>query len=142
MTDEKGGAVEKARNFSIQSGHINVTSTLVYGVQWDAVMRWISEDENLAGYLTDSTGKGNYNKSNAIPTGSNPAYQLKNIYDIAGNVYEWTMEKIYNAKVIRGGMYTAEPTSGGLDGAPCSCRSGYPVYVEEENLGFRIAIYL
>ena len=106
MFHETGGAVEKARNFRTQSGHTNVISTLVYGVQWDAVMRWISEDENLAGYLTDSTGKGNYETSSTIPTGSNPEYQLKNIYDMAGNVYEWTMEAYStDFRVIRGGHY-------------------------------------
>ena len=106
MFHETGGAVEKARKFRTQSGHTNVISTLVYGVQWDAVMRWISEDENLAGYLTDSTGKGNYETSSTIPTGSNPEYQLKNIYDMAGNVYEWTMEAYStDFRVIRGGHY-------------------------------------
>ena len=96
MIDEKGGAVEKARNFGTQSGHTNVTSTLVYGVQWDAVMRWISKDDSLKGYLTDSSDIGNYpdndNTNNPAKTGSNDNYQMKHIYDLAGNVYEWTME--------------------------------------------------
>ena len=61
METETGGAVEKARNFDTQSGHTNVTSTLVYGVQWDAVMRWLSRGTaEEQGWLTDSTGKGNY----------------------------------------------------------------------------------
>ena len=92
MTDETGGAVEKARNFDTQSGHTNVTSTLVYGVQWDAVMRWISKDDSLKGYLTNSSGKGNYSGDLNTITGSNDNYQMKHIYDLAGNVYEWTME--------------------------------------------------
>ena len=96
MTTETGGAVEKARSFSVQSGHTNVTSTLVYGVQWDAVMRWISEDSELSQYLTDSTGKGNYldddDTNNPAKTGTKGEYQLKNIYDIAGNVNDWTLE--------------------------------------------------
>ena len=92
MTDETGGAVEKARNFDTQSGHTNVTSTLVYGVQWDAVMRWISKDDNLKGYLTDSSDIGNYSGSFNSKTGSNDKYQMKHIYDLAGNVSEWTME--------------------------------------------------
>lgn len=96
MTTETGGAVEKARNFSAETNHTNVTSTLVYGVQWDAVMKWISEDKDLKGYLIDSTGKGNYSDSNSTnnpaKTGEVNTYQMKNIYDLAGNVSEWTME--------------------------------------------------
>ena len=92
METETGGAVEKARNFDTQSGHTNVTSTLVYGVQWDAVMRWISKDNNLKGYLTDSSDIGNYSGDLNSTTGSNDKYQMKHIYDLAGNVYEWTME--------------------------------------------------
>ena len=92
MENETGGAVEKARNFDTQSGHTNVTSTLVYGVQWDAVMRWLSrETAEEQGWLTNSTGKGNYSGSLST-TGSNDNYQMKHIYDLAGNVYEWTME--------------------------------------------------
>ena len=107
-TSELGGAVEKSRSFSTQSGHTNVTSTLVYGVQWDAVMRWISKDENLKGYLTDSTGKGNYkdadDTNNPAKTGSEPTYQLKNIYDIAGNVSEWTMEAVSSIYQVNRGL--------------------------------------
>ena len=97
MIDETGGAVEKARNFDTQSRHTNVTSTLVYGVQWDAVMRWLSKGTSEEqGWLTNSTGKGNYydndNTNNPAKTGSNDNYQMKHIYDLAGNVSEWTME--------------------------------------------------
>ena len=101
------GAVEKARNFDTQSGHTNVTSTLVYGVQWDAVMRWISKDDNLKGYLTDSSDIGNYSAILNSKTGSNDKYQMKHIYDLAGNVLEWTMEasstgnRVYRGRFLR-----------------------------------------
>ena len=137
-TSELGGAVEKARSFSTQSGHTNVTSTLVYGVQWDAVMRWISEDENLAKYLTESTGKGNYNTGGTIPTGSNPEYQLKNIYDIAGNVWEWTMEAYStDNRVHRGGTYSYTGSNNAV--------SSRLIYSPDNTcpcLGFRLAFFV
>ena len=109
METETGGAVEKARNFDTQSGHTNVTSTLIYGVQWDAIMRWISKDNNLKGYLTDSSDIGNYSGTLNWTTGSNDNYQMKHIYDLAGNEYEWTMEVYeehpggdYDYRVTRG----------------------------------------
>ena len=36
-----GGAIELARNFDIENNYTSVTSTLIYGVQWDAIMQWI-----------------------------------------------------------------------------------------------------
>ena len=109
------GAVEKARDFDTQSGHENVTSTLIYGVQWDAVMRWISKDDKLKGYLTDSSDIGNYSGTLNSITGENDNYKIKNIYDLAGNVWEMTMES-YNIvyRVSRGGDF-------GNDGNPYPC---------------------
>ena len=132
MTDETGGAVEKAR------GMYPGKSTLCYGVQWDAVMRWISKDSSLSQYLINSTGKGNYNTGNPIPTGSNPAYQIKNIYDMAGNVWEWMMEA-YNTdlRVIRGGYYVYT----GSDFPVANRYYGGP-YNSLSDFGFRVALYV
>ena len=132
MTDEKGGAVEKAR------GMYPGKSTLCYGVQWDAVMRWISKDSNLSQYLTNSEERGNYNTSNPIPTGSVEKYQMKKIYDMAGNVWEWTMEAYSTVnRVSRGGDYF--PT--GSD-CPVTFRySSVPNY-SYDYIGFRVALYV
>ena len=132
MTDEKGGAVEKAR------GMYPGKSTLCYGVQWDAVMRWISKDSNLSQYLTNSEERGNYNTSNRIPTGSVEKYQMKKIYDMAGNVWEWTMEASNTGnRVIRGGEYLYT----GSDIPVTNRSSDYPYY-SYSNFGFRVALYV
>ena len=49
MTDSTGGAVEKAKGMYTDKEKYGVTSTLIYGVQWDAIMAWI----DLA-YITGS----------------------------------------------------------------------------------------
>ena len=131
MTDETGGAVEKARE--MYPGK----STLCYGVQWDAVMRWISKDSNLSQYLTNSAGKGNYS-GNLKKTGSNPAYQMKNIYDMAGNVYEWTMEAPNTGlRVGRGGYCN----NAGSD-FPVTHRYGDIPDYSFNGIGFRVALYV
>ena len=102
MTDETGGAVEVARGMYNEKKGDSVTSTLIYGVQWDAIIRWMQDVKNLTEgkYVQDSTGMGWYNDNYAI---GNLAHQtgieldggqnkVKNIYDLAGNVFEWTME--------------------------------------------------
>ena len=131
MTTETGGAVEKAR------GMYPGKSTLCYGVQWDAVMRWISKDTSLSQYLKDSTGKGNYDASNPIKTGSNENYQMKNIYDMAGNVWEWTMEVCYAVRVCRGG----DCNDTGSD-SPVTNRDVNSPGNSDRNIGFRVALYV
>ena len=132
MTDETGGAVEKAR------GMYPGKSTLCYGVQWDAIMRWISKDTSLVQYLKESTGKGNYGASNPIPTGSVEKYQMKKIYDMAGNVREWTMEAyITGNRVSRGGNYYDT----GSD-SPVTYRNNNNPGYSNNYIGFRVALYV
>ncbi len=139
MTKEEGGAVQVARGFADQNNYTNVTSTLCYGVQWDAVMRWISKDNELKQYLTDSNGKGNYSgKLLEGGTGSNEEYQMKNIYDMAGNVNEWTMEAFYTSvRICRGGGYAFYASS-----SPVSTRISYAPDNTPEVVGFRPALYV
>ena len=119
------GAVYESRKFANDKGYTSVVSTLCYGVQWDAALNFIDPNyitEEVNGqpncqdgsYVKDSTGKGNYDedannnkwKGNPTETGKLPEYAEKNIYDMAGNLLEWTMESYYtNNRVTRGGSY-------------------------------------
>ena len=116
--DTKPGAVVVARSLYPESDTIHkVTSTLCYGVQWDAALNFIDSnyekaEGNLTSFVADSTDKGNYTGSIAV-TGSSQAYQQKHIYDLAGNVYEWTMEAYNtNYRVVRGGSFYFTGTLG------------------------------
>ena len=120
---------------------VGVTPTLCYGIQWDATLAFIG-DEN---YNKDSTSKGNYqnnawtinretakyitnpnsdttwtsisaeenktktktaSESILLTTGASEDFKTKNIYDLAGNVEEWTNEAVSATyRVYRGGDY-------------------------------------
>lgn len=127
--DETGGAVEKARE-------LYENSNLCYGVQWDAIMRWISKDYNVKNVLEDSTKVGNYSETkNLIKTGNYEEYKIKNIYDLAGNVEEWTMETYgIDYKVARGSK------SG--DNNTIAYRQVNQVNTKSGLVGFRIALYI
>ena len=92
----------------------NVTTSMMWGCQWDATLRWMQTSSNseVANFPTNSTGKGNYEGTQSggnkpIPTGSNSAYAVNNIYDMAGNVWDWTIEANGALRrVLRGGFYT------------------------------------
>jgi len=136
--------------YGLTSG-INTTgviSTLIYGEQWDAAMRYMKDIPNPnvsnSKYITNSTKIGNYSDSdsnnNPAKTGDNryTAYKVKNIYDMAGNVYEWTME-VYNVdtRVFRGGAYYYDGTT-----KPASYRNGMGAHGGSSYLGLRVALYI
>ena len=112
---------KKAKGIAVNN---NVTSSMIWGSQWDATMRWMynSGNEEKKKYTYDSTGKGNYSGTNGnqpIATGSIEAYAVNNIYDMAGNVSDWTIEAYGTIlRDGRGGYYRNNGNSG-----PASIRS-------------------
>ena len=147
---DEGGAVEAARTmYGNTRTKYGVTSTLCYGVQWDATLNFIdpnyitkaNQDKKpncaIDSYIVDSTGKGNYDSGGKINTGLKESYSIKNIYDMAGNVLEWTMETYESYdRVIRGGYYY---TSGIL--FPSSIRASSGAYTSSD-IGSRITLYV
>ena len=130
----------KVKKIAVNS---NVTSSMIWGSQWDATMRWMynSGNEEKKKYAYDSTGKGNYSgtKGNQpIATGTNDAYAVNNIYDMAGNVSDWTIEASSpGTRVTRGGYYYY--IGGNL---PASGRDlNYSPY-SDDLYGFRVALYM
>ena len=123
----------------------NVATSMLWGCQWDATMRWMQTSTNpeVANFPTNSEGKGNYrgtqgSSNKAIPTGSNSSYSVNNIYDMAGNVSDWTIEAIDTTyRVLRGGYYGSTASV-----YPASYRSGsYPTY-SYSDLGCRSTLYV
>ena len=117
-TATTGGAVELSRNFAKENNYKTVQSTLIYGVQWDAVMNWMKDIENSSAtstdkkYIIDSIGMGWYDGvsgNSEHKTGidlNGGKNQVKKVYDLAGNLWEWTMESCYaDGRVRRGGFY-------------------------------------
>ena len=112
---------KKAKGIAVNN---NVTSSMIWGSQWDATMRWMynSGNEEKKKYTYDSTGKGNYSGTNGnqpIATGSIETYAVNNIYDMAENVRDWAIEAYGTIlRDGRGGYYRNNGNSG-----PASIRS-------------------
>ena len=98
------------------------TSSMIWGSQYDQIMIWMkgeksSDQASSRGkyYVTNGAGKGNYGTISGVendvysgiaPTGSQDIYSIKNIFDLAGNVFEWSLEASMTAfRVERGGSY-------------------------------------
>ena len=97
----ESGAVYLAKNFASQHNYTSVTSTLTYGCQWDAMCRYIGDSQR-------TTPK----KDAPELTGSVSTDVSKNIYDLAGNCTEWTMEAFSTSfRIGRGGFNSSGPAS-------------------------------
>jgi len=142
----------------------SVVSGMIYGSQWDAIMEWMKDIKNPyitdydAKYISNSTGMGHYywdDYGNLIPglngpikTGSNSNYKVNNIYDLAGNYWEWTMSKSSARNMCR------ECRGGGFDGGAIT-EYNFPAesyddmglspswnYPEIYSLGSRLQLYI
>ena len=74
-----------------------------------------------------------------LTTGADSSFSVQNIYDIAGNVYEWTLEKASNDDIpcaLRGGNYT----NPGSD-YPAASRVTPPTNTAACNIGFRLSLW-
>ena len=137
------GAVAKAKGMYTDKEKYAVTSTLIYGVQWDAIMAWIDPAYKTTSCEEDSFVRNSEGKGNSMgleSCGSSDNYRIKNIYDLAGNVQEWTMEGYStNCRVTRGGFWVNScfefPASNRAICNPDEFPYG-------ETVGFRVALYL
>ena len=108
-----------------------MNSHLIYGVEWDSILQWLLDSQAKIGADTvgeplqtiaiediqsDSRSWGNYNNSvggaaensgSRQPSGINEYWKVNNIYDLAGNVLEWTQENYSTgtSRASRGGNF-------------------------------------
>ena len=107
-TNAKANAESMISNEYVQTG-------LLTGKAWDTTCHWIEDSLksiNDSASLKDSRYYGNYRNSLA-PANENSGtkrtagfsenWKTKNIYDLAGNVYEWTSEARSSDFLRRGG---------------------------------------
>ena len=111
----------------LKNENVNIETGMIWGNQWDRTLMWLIESGNKTKeeICKDSNNWGNYlnssfeyinssgniiiknqNDEELIPTGSTEYTKANNIYDLAGNVYDWTIEAIDDhSRIRRGGVY-------------------------------------
>ena len=128
-----------------------VTSFLPWGLNWDATLKWLvhSGCKTVEEITTDSSGWGNYANNDFATergycaTGQWEEARTNNIYDLAGNYWEWTQERTAS------GNYAARAGGYSIMGGPCNgdaypvvFRSSLPGNNHHPNITFRVALYL
>ena len=144
---------EKCKTLSDNNN--NIETGMIWGNQWDRTMMWLIEcntknpetGKSKEEVISDSASWGNYSNSmgeaatghgNRRPTGYNEAWKANNIYDLAGNVMDWTMGAFdTDLRVIRGGYYNY----GGTFSPASNCNYGYPT-TSDSNYGTRAILYI
>lgn len=120
---------------------------LMNSYAWDSICLWL---RNSNFDIDDSTDYGNYKngregKGISIECGSNERYVTNNIFDMAGNVWELTTEKV--RVVIDGNFETTHIARGGgnwNNGDELPISSRFPSDLDAGNIGvgFRVVLYL
>ena len=90
---------KKQKNYanSIES----VSSSMIWGSQWDSMLNWALTGSDK-GNVT-ATDKAPHNLSSTDQPGTQDNDKINNIYDLEGNVREWTLEAFSpNSRVYRG----------------------------------------
>ena len=122
------------------------TSSLLTGAAWDRTLGWLEETGAVSSIeiVGDSKNWGNYyddsfsGTTDLINTGSMTQTEKNHIFDLAGNVEEWTTEASSSGhRVFRGGYYNS---TGSI--YPCSRRYYSSPDPTNSVIGFRLALYL
>ena len=181
INEDTNGAVEVARSIypNTADNTTGVISTLTYGVQWDATLKWWL-DVRAVEYVANSADYGNYSNHRIesadelnegalvrhetrgdssfiakedmkdypklesydweLSTGALKKAKVNNIYDMAGNLHEWTMEGYSSDKrVFRGGGYSDQSLSSFVSVA---YRHGTEAANAFGNVSFRPCLYI
>ena len=106
---------------------------------------WNITNENLkyapngSGW-TSATEKAKVSKSGILlSTGASDDFSKQGIYDLAGNVWEWTLEYTSYSSIpcaLRGGSCINNGSN-----FPAAYRNGYSTTYYSDNIGFRLSLY-
>ena len=129
------------KNCTTLASGTKVKTRMIWGLQWDATCKWL---DNSGFSITDSSTWGNYSNNTADghgslqDTGYSESWKANNIYDFAGNCWEFTQEaRGTEGRANRGGGYinggSSYPASYRLSNSPTNTIS---------NVGCRPTLYL
>lgn len=128
----RADAITKSNELYTTSTSI-ITSKLCSGYAWDATIEYIKKNNEE---LIQNSLNGNYSGS-LYKTGKTTP--MNNIYDMAGNVWEYTTENYQTYVGDRGGAFLEQYNS---TDNPISCRSYADTNTTDNYHGFRVTLFI
>ena len=149
---------KKARKLSGTSAGVQ----MIWGIQWDETLKWLIDtgEKTYSEVGSDSISWGNYYKNSftyytntskstatkpsgsyaRIPSGAYEGTNANNIFDLAGNVWDWTLESngsgIGSHRDSRGGGFNYSRLY------PASYRDDYYPYSSNNYDGLRCTLFI
>ena len=132
------GLYTKAKTYApdTQENTKSVVSSMIWGSQYDAMMRWM-QDNGVDVTSTNSSELQNAVRNTGSTTGGEDNKDvINNVYDLLGNRWEWTQEaNDASHRVLRGGNYRTASSPGNRNG------SNYPSD-NYATVGSRFTLYI
>ena len=128
-----------AKSMYKSSNSSSVKSAMCSGIQWDMVMKFVDGKKDAKGNKYDvRVYDENKHTGSKTTSGKNEYDKVQNIYDLAGNCWEYVAEKNNTSVpfVYRGGYYTK--SSGYIVSRRFGVQSGHV----NENGTFRPVLYI
>ena len=119
-----------------QTGQYTVCSNYSLSSTWNpsttSTTNFVDSSRNKIAQSSDGNGI-------LVTTGTSETNKVMNIYDIAGNVYEWTLEKTSRTSspcASRGGYFSYTGS-----GIPAAYRLSISTAHSDYDLGFRVSLF-
>ena len=135
---------------NLYRNNATVQGFFLWGANWDTMLQWLVDTgcKTYADVASNSTAWGNYSNDSFSPnargnyTGAWEEAKANNIYDLAGNNWEWTQERYGSNYVMRGGGYNL--MGGACPGSrfPAAIRDPLPSNNHHPNVCFRAGLFL
>lgn len=122
-----------------------------WGINYDTTLQWLIDSgcKTEEEVTKDSTSWGNYSDdtfsqgADGNVTGQWEETSANNIYDLAGNNWEWTQERYGSGNyVMRGGGYNLMGGSCSGSAYPAALRDPLPGNDHHPNVTFRVALFV
>lgn len=116
----------------------DITTEMIWGCQWNSMLVWLSQNLDIRNNVYDAQKIGNYNSS-IKKTASDKDNVMNNIYDLAGNAFEWTQKgNLMGGRAALGGSYKYNSKLN----YSLAAEEGYSITYLWNEVGTRVTMYL
>ena len=131
---------QKQKDFTTSSDKMQ--ANMIWGSQYDAMLNWALEGADKTHITATNNALHNYSDSSSLLTRTTTENdtatgldRINNIYDLEGNLLEWTQEAGYtDGRAYGGGLFSGT-------GSPSSRNNNNP-YSTRTSQGSRLSLYI